>query len=430
MKSFKIAVTAILVLVNTTMLHAQVGANGNGNGYGQTWSNYNFGFNNVPVLISGTDLQVGAMYRVADVANATSAVITIVSATGGAKVAMLDDNNLTKPEAFSPRISLPPNSNGMVEFRVQFFVGNTNMNTTRLVDTLRATAMDIDGTMGAYHEMDALNMGAGASVRFDASTLEIAMSQNGNEYLATNVGGVEYPAVDTSAKNVMFTLMNTSLTQFTYKAGVNNLSADTVTRQKGIYFKGFNYERNPLPVKFESFTATAQETTNLLTWVTSQEINNNYFEVEQSTNGTEFKSIAKVNAGAHGNTKQTYSYADNNANSAEVVYYRIKQVDMNGKFSTTNTLIVKRKLNADVKLEVSPNPFVASVTARFNSTEIGNASLMIKGFNSQTVLNKTVKINKGSNNVQIDGLSNLANGTYIAVLVMNGKIIANQKIVK
>jgi len=79
-------------------------------------NSFGFNFNSTPTLISGTALTVGAKYKFNNVASGTDAFVTIVSATGGATVTILDDNTTTKPEAFSPAINIPALSTGMVEF--------------------------------------------------------------------------------------------------------------------------------------------------------------------------------------------------------------------------------------------------------------------------------------------------------------------------
>ncbi len=392
--------------------------------------NTEMNFTSVPTLLSGTPLSVGAKYKFIDVYPGTRAEITIVSATGGATVVILDDNNLTKPEAFSPKISVPANSNGLVEFKIEFFVGNGNSGSRRNIDTVRVTAMDIDGN-AELHEVDALNLGAGSVVSYFTNTLEIAVTQSGNEYKATNIGGNEYTEVDTAAKQVMFTLMNTNINQFTYKAGANNLATSPVNRQKGTYYKGFNY-LSTLPVKYVAFTALATEKSVLLNWITEQELNNSHFDVERSFDGKTFTNIGIVLDGFENGNKMNYAFKDNATSLQEnsIVYYRLKQVDINGAFTYSNILAVRFKNSNDVTMQVSPNPFVESVTARFNSSEKGVAAMHIINLSGQTVVNKNIAVNKGFNNLQISGLSILPGGTYMATLVMNGKMIATQKIVK
>lgn len=391
---------------------------------------FNASFTSTPILISGTALSVGAKYKFLDVAAGTRAVVTIVSATGGAAVTILDDNNLTKPEAFSPRILVPANSNGLVEFKIEFFQGNTS-NNYKVIDSLSATAMDIDGS-GLLREVDALDMGTGSLLSYLTSTLQISVVQLGNRFTATNIGGVEYTGVDTAAKQVMFTVRRANVSYFTYKAGANNGTNGAAERQKGIYFKGFNYTAGPLPVKYLSFTGNAINKAVVLNWATAQEINHNYFEIERSFTGRDFTSIGLALDGFENGTKKEYAFKDNSAllDDREIVYYRLKQFDNDGKFTYSTILVVRIKSISKVDIQVSPNPFTERITVRFTGTENTTADIRIVNLSGKIMMAKKANVSKGYNNIQIEGLNNLSGGTYLATISVDGKVIGSQKIVK
>lgn len=389
-------------------------------------------FNSTPAQLpnTGAYLSIGSKYKFGNVASGTDAIVTIVSATGGATVAVLDDNTTTKPEAFSPQINVPKFSTGMVQFKIEFVNGGGN---PVAIDTLRATAMDIDGNT-TLHELDALDMGPTSLLSYLTGTLDINVLLTGTQYLATNIAGIEYSGVDTSAKSAMFTLTKANISSFTYSAGAINLDNQAVTRQKGIYFKSFNYvaAANTLPVKYSAFGATAVDKAVVLKWTTEQEINNSHFEVERSFDGTNFKAIAIVLDGFANGNQTNYQYKDNSTDlqSKTVVYYRLKQVDNNGTFSYTNTLVVKLKATEGLVMQTSPNPFTQNLNVRFTAAYNGSAQIDVLGTNGQTVLSKQVEVSKGYVTIQLDGLSKLAPGMYIARLTMNGVIAGTQKIVK
>jgi len=391
---------------------------------------YGFNFNSTPTAMqASTALIVGNKFKFTNVASGTDAIVTILSATGGATVAILDDNTLTKPEAFSPQINIPANSTGLVEFKIEFVNGGGN---AKIIDTLRATAMDIDGSSN-LHEKDALNMGAGAVVSYSTSALEISVTQTGNEFMATNVAGNEYTGVDTSAKAVMFTLTNTSISSFTYKAGANNQTSSVASRQKGIYFKGFNYvAAGPLAVKYSAFDATVVDKSVVLKWTTEEEINSNHFEVERSFDGNNFTTVALVLDGFANGSQKNYQYKDNTAElqTKTVVYYRLKQVDNDGKYTYTNTLVVRLKAKEGVVIQTSPNPFTENLNVRFTATENGAAQINIINSNGQQVFSKQSDITKGYVTLQLNGLSRLAPGMYVATLSVNGVVAGTQKIIK
>ena len=292
--------------------------------------------------------------------------------------------------------------------------------------------MDIDGN-ATLHEMDALDMGSSSLLSYLSSALELNVVLTATEYLATNIAGIEYNGVDTTAKNVMFTLKNTNISSFTYKAGAINLGTSSVTRQKGIYFKGFNYvAAAPLAVKYSAFDATVVDKAVVLKWTTEEEINSNHFEVERSFDGTNFTTVALVLDGFENGSRKNYQFKDNAAElqSKSVVYYRLKQVDNDGKYSYTNTLVVKLKATEGVVMQTSPNPVSENLNVRFTATENGTALIKIINTNGQQVLIKQSDITKGYVNIQLNGLSKLAPGMYIATLSVNGVVTGTQKIIK
>lgn len=103
-----------------------------------------------------------------------------------------------------------------------------------------------------------------------------------------------------------------------------------------------------LPIELISFTGFASEKNNELTWQTSTEINNDYFIVEKSIDGYEFVEIGQVSAAGTSQSIRNYDFDD--MHPELLTYYRLKQVDFNGDFAYSNTIVIKRKStsNADV----------------------------------------------------------------------------------
>jgi hypothetical protein len=87
-----------------------------------------------------------------------------------------------------------------------------------------------------------------------------------------------------------------------------------------------------LPVTYEYFKASRDEEHVVLDWKTAIEIDNNYFEIEKSTNGLHFSYLDKVNANENGRSA-IYQYFDKIGNHSSELYYRLKQIDYNGNFS-------------------------------------------------------------------------------------------------
>ncbi|PJJ48531.1 hypothetical protein [Hymenobacter chitinivorans] len=126
-----------------------------------------------------------------------------------------------------------------------------------------------------------------------------------------------------------------------------------------------------LPVSLTSFTARrANGGPVVLNWKTAQEVNNDYFAVERSLDGTTFVELARV--AGQGTTSQahTYQYSDGYA-PATLAYYRLRQVDLGspvGRYSPVQTVTA---VAAGVRLAAAahPNPTTGRVLL-----ELGTAS--------------------------------------------------------
>jgi len=115
-----------------------------------------------------------------------------------------------------------------------------------------------------------------------------------------------------------------------------------------------------LPLKFTSFNAKSNGLTKkqaLLTWTTEQEINTDYFEIERAGHNSIFEKVGTLTA-ANSSGQHSYSFTDTQPLSG-ISYYRIKQVDKDGKYTYSETKSVKNDVFA---LAVYPNPATHSIS--------------------------------------------------------------------
>ena len=166
----------------------------------------------------------------------------------------------------------------------------------------------------------------------------------------------------------------------------------------------------PTPVTLTAFNGKYSNNAAYLDWQTSQEINNDHFELYKSTDGTTFSQIATVKGAGYSNLVKNYSFIDNSVGNSAVVYYRLKQVDGNGKF--TYSSIVRISTGGKMGIEVFPNPFVNNFTASFTANKNADAELVLRNSIGQPVMMKTIKVIKGSNSINVTGLPSLNTGMY------------------
>ena len=375
---------------------------------------FQFNFNAVPVLLSGVDKAVGAKYLFHNVSATKDAIVTILSATNGAKVDILDDDSTSKPEAFSPKVSVPANSTGLVEFQIQFVTPITLLPV--LQDTLYATALDIDGN-ATIKEIDVIDLGGGTA-SYQSGTPEISITQSGTAFTAKNIAGIEYTGIDTAAKQVMFTVKKNGVASFIYKAGASNANTYSISRQKSIYFKNFVYPQASvvLPVKLTSFAVSNLNSKALVKWSIATELNAKSFIVERSADGTNYTSVAEVIAKGNSNTVSSYSFTDATP-SAGKSFYRLKQVDMDGNFTYSAIVLFSLDTKSGNNVSVFPNPAkgftVASVTAVKDET----IQMQLINAAGKQIFSRTEKITKGLNSITLNDLDKLVPGYYVLRVV-------------
>ena len=121
----------------------------------------------------------------------------------------------------------------------------------------------------------------------------------------------------------------------------------------------------PLPVVLTEFTAVRAGSDALLSWRTASEQNNAYFAIEGSTNGVTFKRLSLVEGHGTSILTHTYQYSDVTllASASSMVYYRLQQVDTNGKvtYSPIRVLATAAALSTKAiatlpTLQLYPNP--------------------------------------------------------------------------
>jgi hypothetical protein len=170
-----------------------------------------------------------------------------------------------------------------------------------------------------------------------------------------------------------------------------------------------------LPVELVSFKAVNKGVSNLLTWETASELGNKGFEVQRKNEQGDWTVMGFVKGNG---VASVYNFTDNDPLS--ISYYRLRQVDHDGKSEMSNIVSVtkERKLN----VQVYPNPTHGKVTVQLANE--AKAAITVYNLVGQVVIANEVMSTMG----ELD-LSGLARGTYIVEIKSEGSI-ARQKIVK
>ncbi len=177
---------------------------------------------------------------------------------------------------------------------------------------------------------------------------------------------------------------------------------------------------NTLPVELIEFEGECENDKIILTWTTASEINNNYFAVEWSDDATNWNEIGIIKGVGNSNEMNNYSFTDFNTNKSNF-YYRLKQVDFDGKFEYSNIIKLEacNGLSSEF-LTVFPNPSDGNITINSSSEILGISLYDLTG----KVIFQKNKIDAES--VECD-FSKLKKGMYIIEISTINKTF-NQRI--
>lgn len=110
---------------------------------------------------------------------------------------------------------------------------------------------------------------------------------------------------------------------------------------------------NPLPIELTRFESQKLSYGVQLKWTTASEVNNDFFELEKSLTGNDFKPISRISGAGTSSHINAYDYIDRKPSKGRN-YYRLSQVDFNGVSKHSEVLYVDFEKN--IELIAFPNP--------------------------------------------------------------------------
>lgn len=190
----------------------------------------------------------------------------------------------------------------------------------------------------------------------------------------------------------------------------------------------------PLPVTLTSFEAKRVDTDALITWGTATEQNNKGFDVEVSTDGKTFRALGFVASAATNSSKpQSYRFVDVEAGKAGNRYYRLRQVDLDGKISLSIVRVVNFGGSATstvATLLAFPNPFTDKLTVSVAGAGQGTATLRLTDLAGRTIRSQQVTLQGASSEIPVSNISELKAGIYMMQLTLPSGKVQNFKVQK
>jgi hypothetical protein len=193
-------------------------------------------------------------------------------------------------------------------------------------------------------------------------------------------------------------------------------------------------DRNaPLPVTLTGFDAKRVGADAVITWETATELNNRGYEVQVSNDGREFRTVGTVAVASPNSVMpRNYRFVDAEANKAGTRYYRLRQIDLDGKTTdfAPKALLFDGKIGTEPKLTAYPSPFSNELTLDVYTTAAGEAKVAMLDLTGRTISSQKATLTAGTNQVKLEGMQSLKAGIYVVRMVLPSGVVQSTKVVK
>lgn len=167
---------------------------------------------------------------------------------------------------------------------------------------------------------------------------------------------------------------------------------------------------NPLPVSLLSFTVLPVEENSVLNWEVAEALNFSHFEVERSTDGKNFESIATV---SYSDGITNYRLTDTGTSSKKLLYYRLKMKDTDNTYAYSQIASVMFEKTPVPGFTAYPNPVRETLEISLNDNTLTEISAVITSVNGITLQQQKLQVRNGKSLLPVNGLTD---GIYILSL--------------
>jgi hypothetical protein len=163
-----------------------------------------------------------------------------------------------------------------------------------------------------------------------------------------------------------------------------------------------------LPIKLTSFSGRlGTDNAVNLDWTSAIEFDSYQYQVERSTDGKNFETVGTLKAAGASNSIIKYNFTDH-IPTAGAYFYKLKQIDIDGKFEYSKVVYVNSKKGAGVITKVFPNPFNSEVQLiGATSADMAPGNISVYNISGQMIKYRL----SGANAISID--ESAAKGIYI-----------------
>lgn len=183
----------------------------------------------------------------------------------------------------------------------------------------------------------------------------------------------------------------------------------------------------PLPVELVNFNVDCEENGNVISWETVSELNNDYFDVEKSIDGLDFRSL-EIIKGA-GTTVHTHGYeVRDTEKNAETVYYRIRQVDTDGTENYSDIISSNDCYSNGLKIiKMYFNQATSEIVIDYEVTRTTSACVSMSDLVGRLYLSEGLTLEPNGNQIRIKA-NNLAGNTMYILNVSSDNTFDTERV--
>lgn len=174
------------------------------------------------------------------------------------------------------------------------------------------------------------------------------------------------------------------------------------------------------PVSLLYFNGNVVNSNAVLSWATSTEFNNAYFDVEKSNNGIDFVKVGTLaTKNNFSNIQQTYTLTDVTFSNTtrKAIYYRLKQVDIDGRAKYYNVVKLTRTPSQVFSVNAYPNPVVNNLQLNINALTSNQYNVKIINSQGKVMQTSTSYLSKGNNTITINNILHYAADVYMVTVI-------------
>lgn len=185
-----------------------------------------------------------------------------------------------------------------------------------------------------------------------------------------------------------------------------------------------------LPVELLYFDGTCERGQVVLEWGTGAEVNSSHFVVERSPDAFAWKAAGVVEAAHHSEHATSYLFTDPEALNGRELYYRLRQVDLDGKQELSKVVRIGGCSRGGAGVQVIPNPTKGSiqVSAGSDASYDSDARWELRDVTGRMVSSQRMSMEAAYTDMD---MSSLSEGTYVLALRLpDGRIVERAQVVK